>query len=314
MSYILDALKKSEIERKQGDVPGLQTEQVFHGDREKKKPWWKYAFVIVVGINIGLVVDWYYTERQEKIVVSQQDKIIPQEAVLVSTKVADKDVVSRKVVATNIIARTEVEKNVVNNKVVNNKIAELPVKEGASESKSSEPMQVSPAMIEDQGGNKSAQKPVQDNVEQVAQTKTKKDIIIESNMESQEDSIALISKKSMETSEKNKEESKSSSKIRKTPPVIAKTQPIIEHDPRTILRISQLPDSVQRVLPDLTYSGHLYSSNPARRKLVINGRSMNEGEWVTDNLQLDEITIDGAIFSYKEYYYQIELLRNWSVN
>lgn len=85
-------------------------------------------------------------------------------------------------------------------------------------------------------------------------------------------------------------------------------------DLRNVVRISQLPDSVQRNLPDLKYSGHLYSSNPLRRKLIINGRSMREGEWVNNNLQLDEITMDGAIFSYKEYYYQVELLRNWSVN
>jgi len=59
MSYILDALKKSDQERKQGDVPNLQTVHVA-AIPEQKKPWVMYTvnrFVLIVFVLLlGLLL------------------------------------------------------------------------------------------------------------------------------------------------------------------------------------------------------------------------------------------------------------------
>ena len=57
MSYILDALKKSEQERGHGAAPGIQTTHssslnYYSG----KTPWWPYALVFVITINLAALL------------------------------------------------------------------------------------------------------------------------------------------------------------------------------------------------------------------------------------------------------------------
>jgi len=62
--------------------------------------------------------------------------------------------------------------------------------------------------------------------------------------------------------------------------------------------ISQLPASVLQGLPDIIISLHLYSKIPKRRKVVVNGKMVGEGDQV-DNLVVEEITPDGVIFGFQ---------------
>jgi len=57
MSYILDALKKSEQERGRGDIPGVQTVHSsslnYHG---QKKAYWPYLLIVAVLLNLVAIV------------------------------------------------------------------------------------------------------------------------------------------------------------------------------------------------------------------------------------------------------------------
>jgi general secretion pathway protein B len=57
MSYILDALKKSEKERKRGHVPDLMTIQDMHPPKQKRRIVWFVLIVTVMIIN-GAVLLW----------------------------------------------------------------------------------------------------------------------------------------------------------------------------------------------------------------------------------------------------------------
>ncbi len=249
MSYILEALKKSEYEREHGDVPGIQTDHHIHlVDDDQKKSWKKYVFIFVMSINLIFVVVWFYTEQSDVALSESQ----PEKRKTAIPKVTGKAV----------------------EQIAIKQVARIP----------------EPATTQD------------------------KPIIAEPNIPPSKQSMPEHPVKVAEKKLIDKQVQKTAST--KSPARAVKRSLIAgpETDSRNIVRISQLPDSVQRKLPDLKYSGHLYSSNPLRRKLIINGRGMREGEWVSDNLQLDEITMSGAIFAYKEYYYKVELLRNWSEN
>ncbi len=54
----------------------------------------------------------------------------------------------------------------------------------------------------------------------------------------------------------------------------------------------------------MTFSVLIYSEKPAERMVNINGRTTREGQEVSDGLKLEEITPDGAIFSFKGYRFQ----------
>ncbi|PCJ46881.1 MAG: hypothetical protein COA99_02050, partial [Moraxellaceae bacterium] len=57
MSYILDALKKSEEERNRGDIPGIQTYAPTHHESSNKTAWAIGVTVLTI-INIAGLIIW----------------------------------------------------------------------------------------------------------------------------------------------------------------------------------------------------------------------------------------------------------------
>lgn len=60
----------------------------------------------------------------------------------------------------------------------------------------------------------------------------------------------------------------------------------------------QLPLQVQRALPELSFTVHIYSAKPASRMVKINGLRLREGDPISSALKLKEITKDGVILSF----------------
>ncbi len=69
----------------------------------------------------------------------------------------------------------------------------------------------------------------------------------------------------------------------------------------TVIAMEKLPASVLQELPKMTVSVHAYSDTPAKRLVGIGSRIVREGDYVLPGLQLEEITPDGMILSYKGY-------------
>ena len=65
MSYILDALKKSEQERGRGDIPGVQTVHSsslnYHG---QKKTYWPYFLIVAVLLNLAAIIYFIVNKEQ----------------------------------------------------------------------------------------------------------------------------------------------------------------------------------------------------------------------------------------------------------
>ena len=80
MSYILEALKKSEQERGHGDIPDVQT---IHSSslnyRNDKKSYWPYLLTAAVIINILLLVYFIFDkeEASQQQVKTQQNNVLP---------------------------------------------------------------------------------------------------------------------------------------------------------------------------------------------------------------------------------------------
>lgn len=68
-----------------------------------------------------------------------------------------------------------------------------------------------------------------------------------------------------------------------------------------VVAFSDLPISVQQEMPLLSITAHAYSPVVRDRLIGINDRVLREGEQVTPNLLLEQITPDGMIMSYKGY-------------
>jgi general secretion pathway protein B len=75
--------------------------------------------------------------------------------------------------------------------------------------------------------------------------------------------------------------------------------------------VGELPDDVRNNLPAMTFSFHVYSTNPQQRTIIINNRRMREGEEISAGVQLQEITEDGVILGYQQYRVHISVLSGW---
>ncbi|MCE5334683.1 MAG: general secretion pathway protein GspB [Desulfobacteraceae bacterium] len=68
---------------------------------------------------------------------------------------------------------------------------------------------------------------------------------------------------------------------------------------RQTLRFHELPAHVRDAMPRIAVSMLLYSGKSDDRRITINGSRMREGQEVSPGLKLEEITPDGAVFTYK---------------
>lgn len=66
MSYILDALKKSEKERQRGAVPDLLTVQDILVQEPEKRSMWPYLLLIALLLNAGLFMWWFGPSQPKK--------------------------------------------------------------------------------------------------------------------------------------------------------------------------------------------------------------------------------------------------------
>jgi general secretion pathway protein B len=78
------------------------------------------------------------------------------------------------------------------------------------------------------------------------------------------------------------------------------------------VRIAELPLKVQQQIPDITFSSHIYATDPSFRVVNINNRNIREGGYISDDIRLLGITEDGVVLSYLHYRIEMSVIRDWS--
>lgn len=63
--------------------------------------------------------------------------------------------------------------------------------------------------------------------------------------------------------------------------------------------LRQLSVSTQQEIPSMKLSMLVYSNTPQKRMIIINGRTMREGDEVASGLKLEQIVPNGAIFKFR---------------
>ncbi len=72
-----------------------------------------------------------------------------------------------------------------------------------------------------------------------------------------------------------------------------------------VLNLDELPATLRAELPKLRVSGHVWSEEPALRLLSVDDRLLHEGDEVTPGASLQEITPSGAVFAYKGWRFRV---------
>lgn len=83
----------------------------------------------------------------------------------------------------------------------------------------------------------------------------------------------------------------------------------------TVSRLYDLPEGVRNNLPRVKFSGHLYSSDPATSVVFLdNQRPVMQGQQIADDLFLHEITPSGVVVEFRGYLIDVGVLQNWTLN
>lgn len=71
--------------------------------------------------------------------------------------------------------------------------------------------------------------------------------------------------------------------------------------------LEELPLAIRAQLPEMKYSGHVFSPNPQLRMILINTTVVREGDLIDNDTRLEEITSDGLVMSYKGTNFKVVL-------
>ncbi|SFL81552.1 general secretion pathway protein GspB [Rugamonas rubra] len=69
--------------------------------------------------------------------------------------------------------------------------------------------------------------------------------------------------------------------------------------------VRELPEPIQRAIPPIAVGGYIYSKNPADRLLLIDKVLRHEGEEVAAGLVLEKLLPKAAVFNYKGFRYRV---------
>jgi general secretion pathway protein B len=85
--------------------------------------------------------------------------------------------------------------------------------------------------------------------------------------------------------------------------------------PRKVSSLGELPRDLRSDLPTVIFSGHLYSGNPDSIVVFVDaGRPVMQGRQIVDEVFLHEITPTGVIVEFRGYLIEVGILQNWTLN
>jgi hypothetical protein len=76
--------------------------------------------------------------------------------------------------------------------------------------------------------------------------------------------------------------------------------------------ISSLDDVIQRQIPPIRFQAHVYASEPKQRWVKVNGKDLQEGQWITADIQLKEITPQYVLLQTGRQLFSMQALSEWS--
>lgn len=351
MSYILEALKKSDQERQRGTVPDLHTVQGSLTEQRERRPRWPYLVAFALLLNAGLMLWWlrpWLSQAQRTAAQTSTDSSHASESkkpepgasgplerssseAPVSAVGGERPVHQDAHERLSSAADNAQAQNVLREaqpRMQNRRSpagADPPIRVRDRASSTGEAKDVS---------SSSLTKPPRDPQKDIAAVRSPKQpgVALERTESNSSPPIQSdpIPAQAAPTSPSDQSSPKAQRPERQKKPATKPTQPgegmealeatgaSVKSSPasmdpgepskkaprvapaeRRLPNLHELPLSLQRELPKMSFSMLIYSSKPADRMISINGRMMHEGQEIASGLKLEEITPEGAILNFR---------------
>ena len=287
MSFILDALKKLEQKNQQGSVPDLMTVHAPVQRGPKKRQVWPYLLLTALLLNAGILTAWLRPwETGEQNAVAQATADIEQQNKSAAASSDRKDTVTGKQVS----ATSGVKDGTVNTETRTD-----------SRESATKPDTVVAETRTDTSGKVSRKASLPDKDNNKTEAAQEKTVPEEQALTDSAIASLALNPSARELKILRNQIKEERTSVNAYSPEAYRPVDNNEAEPeQTVLEFEKLPEEIKKELPDISISGHIYSNNPVSRIVNINGRIIREGEDVTTGLKVEEITVSGVIFSYRE--------------
>jgi general secretion pathway protein B len=261
MSFILDALKKSEQQRQEGQKGRRPVRKKTLAFGETRRARWPFRLLIVVLLLVGGGGGWFWMSSQEE----------PVAVDVTPTPAASEDPLPLTA------AKQQVEPAP---KMVSAPATEIP--------ELTEPVEAA---------SKTASVPAAAAPEQTVPVEAAP--VPRPFTKTVEQATAPANRSSTVQGEPRRIATERSNDDTAATTASAAVEPSSRQQPLNVMtRYSDLSAELRSRLPEMAMSMHFYTDNPARRLVRINGRLLHEGDHIDRDLTLLEITPDGAIFDF----------------
>ncbi|MEH8183105.1 type II secretion system assembly factor GspB [Aeromonas allosaccharophila] len=82
--------------------------------------------------------------------------------------------------------------------------------------------------------------------------------------------------------------------------------------PAQLMALGAAPQSVRQQVPQLSYGSHVFSSNPAKRVVVLNGREYREGSEIAPGVWLTSIEQQSIVLQVAGQSVALKALQDWT--
>jgi len=278
MSLILEALKKSEQQRRLGEAPTLGSPVVSTRRRRSVLP--VLAVLIVIAAGAG----WWLTRKPAE----------PPPAAPVAPLIADKTAPAAKGAkpGDNTAATAATMQDRLKQEAARRKVEQAKRADALGGAKPNPPLglpNANPAVAA------APRKPGDPMPHAMLPPKTPADAAAPNANPAKTDAAVVPPKATTTTPPPAAAPAKETATA--TPP--AKAPAAAAPDGNTLPTIWELPFSTRKDIPALDLSMHVYSSDPQQRFVVIKGERHVEGDEIASDLTLREIRQDGLVLEYK---------------
>ncbi len=311
MSFILDAIAKSEQERQLQEMPGARTFVAPVTNTQKGRRYLPYLFIGVLFLNALLLLIWMQTEWNLPSPIEGMEQTNGQDKIPENVLTTDEIMQIEKMLFKKQSGIRQ--QGTVENEIHGTNPTQISPPER-------EPLEAGAPMLNANNFSTGAVKNVLTQ-EQIAELKisTLPDQSINEQQEGSKSVQQEVPVKMKGGDARSRERTGQDSLSNKTDAekniVPEQTDRNTDAKYRQVSSLREIPDEVRKDLPRVVFSGHLYSSNPLSSVVFMSGgRPVKQGQEIEDELYLHEITPTGVIVEFRAYLIKVGVLQDWTLN
>ncbi|WP_020408800.1 general secretion pathway protein GspB [Hahella ganghwensis] len=309
MSYILEALQKSESERHQEKLPGhlAQSRPMLYSRNSKRQLWPIILTILLICNMLGMAYFFLYKDRSSNLGSNTENVGVPSEQAQ-ADPVVDPHEKTESPVKGNASSLDDEESS---DSAVDSSITTtgetasvedpLALARAAIAKKREESRQATlakaPGTMSDGSSASAAHWDGAANVEEA--------VLITPGGKKRGAAVPVASSGNVQESDSNWRTAEA--------PIAKEESPVDESDFENseYPSIKELAKSFQQRVPALVFNSHIYSSDPQGRRIMINNNYLREGQSFS-GIQVLEITENGVVLKKDGQPFRVSVVRNWS--